>query len=108
MDRILSNIGANQPFELGGEEPIHPGMLEATYTLLNKWLQQDNNILMIEYNSFMKNGEMKKKSEKDIISETTETSEKNGKPFEGLKGKDNDKWKVNYKRIGEDWKMVKK
>ena len=45
VNRILWNIGLNQLFELEGQQPIHPGVLETAYILLNDWMKQDNPML---------------------------------------------------------------
>ena len=107
VNRILGNMGANQLFEPEGQEPIHPGVLEAAYSLLNDWMKQDNDILRIEYDGFVTDNENKKENENETTKETTKSGWENGKSFEGLKDKKQDKWKVNNKRSAEGWTMVK-
>ena len=107
VNRILGNMGANQIFEPKGEGSIHPVVLEAAYNLLNDWMKQDNNILRIEYDGFVTDNENKKGNENETTKETTKLGWENGKSFEGLKDKKQDKWKVNNKRSAEGWTMVK-
>ena len=83
VNRILGNMGANELFEPEGEEPIHPGVLEAAYNLLNDWMKQDNYILRIEYNGFVTDNKNKRQTEKKVINETTKSVWEKGKSFEG-------------------------
>ena len=57
-------------------------------------------MLRIEY---MTDNENKSETENKIINETTKWDWENGKTFEALKDKNNDKWKNNNKKSAEDW-----
>ena len=87
VNRILGNMGANQLFVPKGQESIHPGVLEATYSLLNDWMKQDNNILRIEYDRFVTDNKNKKKNENKTTKETIKSGWEKGKSYEGLKDK---------------------
>ena len=106
VHRILGNMRANELFEPKGEEPIYLGVLEAAYTLLNDWMEQDNDILRIEYNRFLVDKENKSQAENKVINETNKLGWEKGKIFEELKDKNDDKWKVDHKRSSEDWTTV--
>ena len=69
-------------------------------------MKQDNNKLKIECNGFMTDNENKSHSENKVINDPTKSGWENKKTFEGLKDKNNDKWKVDNKRSAEDWTMV--
>ena len=73
VNRILGNMGANQLFEPKGEESIHPGVLEAAYSLLNDWMKQYNNILRIEYDGFVTENDTKNETENKMINEITKS-----------------------------------
>ena len=58
-------------------------------------MKQDNNILRKEYDGFMTDNENNNETENKTINETIKSGWEKGKTFEGLKDKNNDKWKVN-------------
>ena len=54
---ILKNISANQFFEPEGDKAINPQVSMIATKLLNDWLDQDKDILEIEYKTYMKKKE---------------------------------------------------
>ena len=54
---ILKNISANQLFEPEGDKAINLQVSTIANSLLDNWLDQDNNILEIEYKNYVKNKE---------------------------------------------------
>ena len=64
---ILKNIGANQLFEPEGDEAINPQVSMIANNLLNDWLDQDNYVLEIEYENYMKKKENSNEKNRKIL-----------------------------------------
>ena len=69
VNMILKNISANQLFEPERDEAINPQVSMIANSLLNDWLDQDNDILEIKYENYMKKKENSNEKSKKIKDE---------------------------------------
>ena len=65
-------------------------------------MKQFNNTLRIVYDGFVTDNENKSQTENKVTNETTKLDWENRKTSEGLKDKNDVKWKVDNKRNAED------
>ena len=76
VNRICNKMWSfNQLFKPEGKHPIHPGVLQEMYKLLDEWMKQDNNFLRMEYDGLvMDNKEKEVNKSKDIKEKETTKS----------------------------------
>ena len=70
VNMILKNISANQEFEPKGDKVFNPQVSITANNSLNDWLGQDNDILEVEYENYMKKKENSNEKSKKILEES--------------------------------------
>ena len=75
VNMILKNISANWLFEPEGDEAINPQVSMIANSLLKDWLDQDNDILEIEYKHYMKKKENSNEKKKENSNKNSEKSQ---------------------------------
>ena len=75
VNTMCGDMSVNQLFQPEGNKAINPQVLMMVNQLLNNQLKQDNNILKIEYNNYMKE-KMKEGLNKESIKSTMESDMK--------------------------------